>query len=69
MRTLTVDGRKVAELRERKGWTQQAAAQKMGISRALVSFIEVGERQPSAQVALQIVRALGVDLDEILVDA
>ena len=69
MKTLQVDGLKLCELRERKGWTQQTAARKMGISRALVSFIELGQRQPSAQVAVQIARAFGCDLDDFLVDS
>ena len=69
VKTLQVDGLKVAELRERKGWTQHTTGRRAGISRALVSAIEGGDRQPSAQVAKQLAEALGCDLDALLVDS
>lgn len=47
--------------RKKRGLSQQQVADKLGISRQLVSMIECGERGFTADMALHIEHRLGID--------
>jgi transcriptional regulator with XRE-family HTH domain len=49
-------------VREKRGWTQQGAARRLGVSQALVSQWERGNRRPSRRL-LRKLQKLGVDVD------
>lgn len=47
--------------RERKGLSQEEISALLGCSRQMVSFLESGERSFSAEMAVKIETALGID--------
>jgi len=47
--------------RRLKNWTQQEAAEQIGISRSYYVMVENGKRMPSIQVAQKIERVFGID--------
>lgn len=69
MRMAPLDlGRRIKELREQQGLTQQGLADKAGLSRIYVQKLEAGEREsPSWDALERIAQALGatlrIDLD------
>ena len=64
----TVEGQRIVDLREERGWNATRLAEKVGISLAFMRRIELGERQPSPAVRKRITEALGVPLKAITVD-
>jgi transcriptional regulator with XRE-family HTH domain len=48
-----------------RGWSQQALAQRTGLSRAEISAIETRRVVPSTQAALLLVHALGVGVEDV----
>jgi molybdate-binding protein/transcriptional regulator with XRE-family HTH domain len=50
---------RLAQLRQRRGWTQADLAARCGASRAEISAIETGRLVPSVAVAVKVARALG----------
>ncbi len=61
----TVGGR-IAECRERRGWTQRRLAEVAGISVTFLSELENDKRTMGADVILRIADALGVSVDYLL---
>lgn len=59
-------GQKIKELRESKDIPQGKLAEKVGITGAMMSFIESGEKIPSLAVAKRIAKELGVSLDYLV---
>ena len=57
MKTL---GRRIAELRRQKGFTQEALAEAMGVSRNHVADIELGVRNTGVWSLLLICKALAL---------
>jgi molybdate-binding protein/transcriptional regulator with XRE-family HTH domain len=55
----------VAQLRQRRGWTQAELAGRSGASRAEISAIETGRLVPSVAVALRLSAAFGVPVEAI----
>jgi len=47
--------------REINRWTQQQAADNMGISRSYYAMVEIGYRIPSVKVARRIQKVFGID--------
>ena len=45
--------------------TQQALADRVGVTRQTVNAIELGKYSPSLEVAFRIARVFGVPLDEV----
>jgi transcriptional regulator with XRE-family HTH domain len=62
----TTLGRRVAELRERLGWTQRVLADKARLSVTFLSEVENGRRMPGTDSLLQLAEALGTSLDYIV---
>lgn len=56
---------RLAQLRQRRGWTQADLAARTGASRAEVSAIETGRLVPSVAVALKVARALGEPVEGV----
>lgn len=52
-----------------KGLTQEALAEKVGISRSFYGLIELGSRNPSYGLAKKIAKVLGVKVDRIFFDS
>ena len=57
----------IYKLRQEKHMTQRQLARKAGISTAMVSFIERGQRRPTLEVALMVAKALGTTLEELII--
>lgn len=58
-------GRRLKELRMKKGLTQEELAEKTGLSVTFVGLVERGINTPSLETCNKIARALGVTLDEL----
>lgn len=59
-------GKRVAQLRERRGWTQRHLANKARLSPTFVSEIENDKRNISSEVLLKLADALATSLDYLL---
>lgn len=59
-------GAMVAELRARRGWTQEALAQRVGVSAQAVSKWETDQSMPDVTLLLPLASALGCTTDELL---
>ena len=59
-------GKKVKQIREERGMTQQALAEKLYVTRQAVSRWERGARYPELLTAKKIAKILNVSLDELL---
>tara|TARA_B100000749_G_scaffold280899_1_gene281129 strand:+ start:225683 stop:226240 length:558 start_codon:yes stop_codon:yes gene_type:complete len=56
----------IRTLRRSSGWTQQQLADRSGLSRTNISYLESGEANPSIHLLMQVVHALGVSVEEIM---
>lgn len=61
-------GKRIRTCREQKGWTQQAFAEKGGISIAYTGMIERGEKIPKLETFIRIANVLEVSADLLLAD-
>jgi len=59
-------GRKIRELRKKKGWSQEEFADKCGIGRAHMSLIERGQQNLTLATLWTISRQLNVSMSFIL---
>jgi transcriptional regulator with XRE-family HTH domain len=59
-------GKRVRELRRARGLTLEALAERSGVSRAMISKLERGEKNPTLLVAAKVAEGLGVNLSELL---
>lgn len=59
-------GERIKKTRKDKGWSQKDLAAKLGISHALVSQYERGERNPKIDTLHKIADALGVPLNDLV---
>ena len=56
-------GKKIAELREKKGWSQYRLAKETGIKQGTISNLELGKRKyPQSDTLQKIATALGVSM-------
>lgn len=55
----------VCELREYYGLTQQELANKVGISKSMLSYIETGKRAPNVYIAMDIAEALNITVENL----
>lgn len=61
---------KLRALREAKGLTQLQVANKIGISKAMISAYETASKAPSIEVLIRLARLFGVSVDYLVcVDA
>ncbi|MDJ0948816.1 MAG: XRE family transcriptional regulator [Alphaproteobacteria bacterium] len=59
-------GARVRELRQARGWTLEAAAQKTGVSRASLSKIEHDQMSPTFDALQKLASGFGIDLTELV---
>ncbi|MEO3945813.1 helix-turn-helix domain-containing protein [Gorillibacterium sp. CAU 1737] len=59
-------GRHIQWLRKEAGWTQVELSERLGISHQAVSKWENGESLPDLEVLLQLARAFGLSVEELL---
>lgn len=59
-------GQRVAQLREKRGWTQRELAESAGMSVTFLSEIENGKRNVSSEMLLRLADALNASLDYLL---
>jgi putative transcriptional regulator len=56
---------RIRELRARAGFTQEELAQKVGVRRETIVFLEKGKYNPSLKLAYRVSRALGSTIEEV----
>jgi len=61
-------GARIKEIRERKGFTQETFAARMGLSTTYISTIERGLKLPKLDTFIRMANVLEVSADELLVD-
>src|SRR5918992_2614175 len=59
-------GGRVRELRRRRGLTLEELAERSGVSRAMISKLERGEKNPTLMVAAKLAEGLGVTLSQLV---
>ncbi|MBV6484353.1 MAG: hypothetical protein KFKLKKLM_00850 [Flavobacteriales bacterium] len=59
-------GKKIAELRKKKGWTQVEFAEKLKIQRTALTRIELGNVNSTISTLLNISKTLGITIDELV---
>lgn len=58
-------GKKIAEIRKEKGWTQVVLAKKMRIHRTGLTRIELGKVNSTINVLRLITKVLGISLEDL----
>ncbi|NLO85208.1 MAG: helix-turn-helix transcriptional regulator [Clostridiales bacterium] len=59
-------GRRIRKQRTSLGWTQEALAEKIGVSTSFVGHVERGSRKASLETIVALSNSLGVSLDYLL---
>jgi transcriptional regulator with XRE-family HTH domain len=59
-------GERVRALRRERRWTLELLAQRSGVSRAMISKLERGEKTPTLVVAARVSEGLGVSLSQLV---
>ena len=59
-------GMRLKRLREKRGWTQQVLAEKVGVSRVTVARIEIGNRKPPLELLYRLAKVLKVKVGDLL---
>jgi transcriptional regulator with XRE-family HTH domain len=59
-------GERVRGLRRGRGWTLEVLAERSGVSRAMISKLERGEKNPTLVVAAKVAEGLGVSLMQLV---
>jgi len=59
-------GERVRGLRRERGWTLEVLAEGSGVSRAMISKLERGEKNPTLVVAAKVAEGLGVSLTQLV---
>jgi len=59
-------GMRLKRLREKRGWTQQVLAEKVGVARVTIARIEIGNRRPSLELVERLAKALKVKVGDLL---
>lgn len=58
-------GKKIQKLRKEAGYTQEQLAEKIGVSRAYMGYIEQGRNTPSLEVLGKISKHLRISLSKL----
>ncbi len=59
-------GMRLKQIREKRGWTQERLAEKVGVSRVTIARIETANRKPSLELLERLAKALKVKVGELL---
>jgi transcriptional regulator with XRE-family HTH domain len=65
-RILTALAKRMKELRKKRGFSQEAFADHVGLHRVAVGWIEQGKRVPSLKTLVKISHGLGIPVSELL---
>ena len=57
---------RIRELRQRKHWSQEDFADRCGLHRTAVGFLERAERNPRLDTLLTVSKTLGITVSELL---
>lgn len=60
-------GKRLRQLREERGWSQEEFADRAGLHRTYVSAVERGVRNPTLSVIERLAKAVGVSMAELIV--
>ena len=60
-------GRRVRELRQKAGWTQEQLAKATRLTRAYIVAVEGGKQNVSMDVVIRVANGLGVAPDQLLI--
>lgn len=60
---MELDGTKITELRESRGWSRAELARRAGMNASTISLIERGRFTPYPSQAKKLAVALGIELD------
>ena len=63
---MVVFGSVLKELRRKEGLTQNALADKLGVTKSVISYYELAERTPSPEMLLKIANVFHVSTDYLL---
>ncbi len=55
----------LAELRNKKGWSQADLAEQLGVSRQTINSLERGKYDPSLPLAFKISKLFGLPIEQI----
>ena len=55
----------IKALRERKGWSQQALAEKIGVKQSTIAAYEAGRNEPNLAVLIKLATCFDVSLDHL----
>lgn len=64
--TLSETGERIRNYREKKNWTQDELARAVGLSRVVVTKIELGQRPVKSTELMSIAQVLGVSVDDLV---
>lgn len=64
-KTLKTLGRKIQKSRKKIKLTQEELAEKAGISRVYMGYIEQGRESPSLKLLMKLARRLGVKVEKL----
>lgn len=56
---------RIKELREKHGLTQEVLADKVGVTRQTILFLEKGKYNPSLRLAYKIARVFGIMIEDV----
>jgi len=59
-------GRRIRELRQKRGWSQEELAEEANLHRTYIGQVERGEKSIGVRNLVRIARALGVGANSIL---
>lgn len=59
-------GEKIEKFRKNKGLTQEELANRVGVSQAMINFIEKGKKKPSLDTAIAIADEFNTTVDSLL---
>ncbi len=57
--------KKIKKLRNDKGFTQEDLAEKVGVSRVYIGYVEQGRNTPSLEILEKIAKSLGITMSEL----
>lgn len=59
-------GRYLQKMRQSKNVTQEALAEKIGVSQTWIAYIETGRNKPNLKMLEKIAKALGVKVKDLI---
>ncbi len=63
---MDIFSRRITQLRTERGWTRAEVAKRAGVSRSYIRALEIGIREPRAEVIGRLAEAFGVRADYLL---